>query len=151
MSININLYFQTKIALDFLSEGIPVKLIRLLGIVQLKTKSGWSLDEPVIIDTGNPISIIPYSIWQNIDKKILLSAPTSLYGLGATENSALTGRLAQLTIIFKDEHHISPPMNIKAHLLDNDQAPFIIGYEDILTVCKLVSDYKHDTAYLEFD
>ena len=151
MYTNINLYFQTKIALDFLSEGIPVKLIRLLGIVQLRSQNDWSSDQPVIIDTGNPISVIPYSIWQNVDKKILLPSPTSLYGIGSTENSALTGRLAQLTIIFKDEHHVSPPLKIKAHLLDNDLAPFIIGYEDILTECKLVSDYKHDNAYLEFD
>ena len=58
MSTKINLYFQTKFALDFLSEGIPVKLIRLLGIVQLKFQNEWSSDEPVIIDTGNPISVI---------------------------------------------------------------------------------------------
>ncbi len=151
MSTKIFLEFRTHIDLDFFALGIPVRLIRLLSDVQLKSINGWSKLHKAIIDTGNPISVIPYSIWQNMEKKILLSEPTSLYGIGSSKNSAITGRLGQLTIVFKDENHVSPPLKIKAHLLDNDLAPFIIGYEDILTECKLVSDYKHDNAYLEFD
>lgn len=67
MSIKINLEFKTHIDLDFFARGIPVRLTRLLTDVQLKSINGWSKEHKAIIDTGNPISVIPYSIWQNID------------------------------------------------------------------------------------
>jgi len=151
MSIKINLEFQTKIDLEFLTNGVNFRLIRLLGNVHLKSHRNWSTEEKVIIDTGNPISIIPFSIWQNVERKILISSKTKLYGLNSTDEAALSGKLAEVTIVFKDEENISTPLKIKATLLDSDDAPFIIGYEDILTRTKLVSDYKNSLAYLEFD
>lgn len=151
MSIKIDLEFQTKIDLEFLSEGVAVRLIRLLGTVHLKSYQNWSPEEKVIIDTGNPISIVPFSIWQNIERKILLRSKTKLYGLSASDETALSGQLAEVTIAFKDQKNVSKPIKIKAALLDSDNAPFIIGYEDILTEAKLVSDYKNDIAYLELE
>jgi len=151
MSIKINLEFQTKIDLEFLTNGINLRLIRLLGNVHLKSHQNWSTEEKVIIDTGNPISIIPFSIWQNVERNILISSKTKLYGLSSTVEAALSGQLAEVTIVFKDEKYISTPLKIKATLLDSDNAPFIIGYEDILTRTKLVSDYQNSSAYLEFD
>jgi len=151
MSIKINLEFQTKIDLEFLTNGINLRLIRLLGNVHLKSHQNWSTEEKVIIDTGNPISIIPFSIWQNVERNILISSKTKLYGLSSTDEAALSGQLAEVTIVFKDEKNISTPLKIKATLLDSDNAPFIIGYEDILTRTKLVSDYQNSSAYLEFD
>jgi len=150
MSIRINLEFQTKIDLEFLSSGVNVQLIRLLGNVHLKGRNKWSVEEKVIIDTGNPISIIPYSLWQNNEKKILLYPKTKLYGLTSTDDTALSGQLSEVTIVFKDEENVSFPLKIKATLLDEDNAPFIIGYEDVLTKAKLVSDFKNNSAYLEF-
>lgn len=151
MSIKINLEFQTKIDLEFLTNGINLRLIRLLGNVHLKSHQNWSTEEKVIIDTGNPISIIPFSIWQNVERNILISSKTKLYGLSSTDEAALSGQLAEVTIVFKDEKNISTPLKIKATLLDSDNAPFIIGYEGILTRTKLVSDYQNSSAYLEFD
>ena len=149
MSIKINLEFQTKIDLEFLTNGVKLRLIRLLGNVHLKSHQNWSTEEKVIIDTGNPISIIPFSIWQNVERKILISSKTKLYGLSSTDETALSGQLAEVTIVFKDENNFSTPLKIKATLLDTDNAPFIIGYEDILTRTKLVSDYQNSFAYLE--
>ena len=122
-----------------------------MGNVHLKGHKRWSTEEKVIIDTGNPISIIPFSIWQNIERTILIHSKTKLYGISTTDETALSGQLAEITIVFKDEENVSLPMKIKANLLDDDNAPFIIGYEDILTRAKLVSDFKNNSAYLEFD
>jgi hypothetical protein len=150
MSTRINLEFQTKIDLDFISYGVKVLLIRLIGNVHLKNNQNWSTEEKVIIDTGNPISIIPYSVWQNIERKVLVLSKTKLYGLGSSNEIALSGQLAVVTIVFKDEKNVSKPLKIKANLLDDDNAPFLIGYEDILTQSKLVSDYKNNISYIEF-
>jgi hypothetical protein len=40
-------------------------------------------------------------------------------------------------------------LKIKALLLPDDSLPLIVGFEDVLTTAKLVSDYKNGTAYLE--
>lgn len=149
MSTKISLKFQTKIDLEFLSKGIHVRLIRLLGVAQLKTDKGWSPEEDVIIDTGNPISILPHSIWSQADVHILLPDRTKIFGLSSGENAGLSGKLGEVVLVFKDMKRTSPPIKLKAHLLDDDSAPFIIGYEDVLTQMKLVSDYKAHSAYVE--
>ena len=148
--MKVNLHFQTKIDLEFLSKGVHLRLIRLLGTVHLKTTEGWTPEARIIIDTGNPISIIPHSIWSEAIVNILIREKTKLYGLGTDEASALGGHLAEATIAFKDRKKTSPPVKLKAHLLDNDSAPFIIGFEDVLTIAKLVCNYKSQTAWLEF-
>lgn len=40
-------------------------------------------------------------------------------------------------------------MTLKAYLIEDDRAPLLIGFEDVLTLIKLVSDYKNKVAYLE--
>ena len=150
MSIKINLDFETKIDVEFLTEGVAVKIVRLYGTIQLKTIEGWSPEETAIVDTGNPISVIPRSIWEDINYKILIHPKTKIYGIGTSDAQALTGSLAEVTMIFKDRNSVSLPIKTKVHLLDDDSVPLIIGYEDILTKSKLVSDYKNSIAYLDF-
>ena len=103
MSTKVNLEFQTKIDLDFLTENVAIKLVRLLGTIHLKSDQEWSLEEKVIIDTGNPITIIPYSVWQAIDKKVLTKSKTKLYGLNSSEESALSGKLAEFFLTHKHD------------------------------------------------
>jgi len=135
---------------EFLSKGIPLRLIRLLGTVQLKTPTGWSREERVIIDTGNPISIIPYSIWSQVEIRILIQSKTKIFGLGSDEVGGLSGQLAEAILVFKDRDNASPPIKFKAHILDDDSAPFLIGFEDILTIADMFCNYKSNAAWLEF-
>ncbi len=150
MSIRVNLHFQTKIDLQFLADGVHFRLIRLLGTVQLRTADGWSPEMKVIIDTGNPVTIIPHSIWSLADVRVLMPAKTKLFGLGSNEEIGLSGQLAEATLVFKDPDTISPPIKFKAHILDDDSAPFLIGFEDILTSAGLACSYASQTAWLEF-
>jgi len=89
MSIRITLEFQTKIDFDFLTQGASVRLIRLLGNVQSMGQQNWSMEEKVIIDTGNPISMIPYSIWKNIERKILIKSKTKLHSWNLINENCL--------------------------------------------------------------
>ncbi len=149
MSTKVNLYFQTKIDLEFLSQGVHLRLIRLLGTVQLKAPTGWSSEARVIIDTGNPVTIIPYSIWSQAEVRILIQGKTKLFGLGSNEAAGLSGQLAEVTLVFKDPATTSPPIKCKAYILDDDSAPFLIGFEDILTSADFGCNYKSHTAWLE--
>ena len=141
--------FRTEFDLDILSQGVSVRLIRVLATIQLETASGWTKEYRAIVDTGNPISIIPFSIWNQAQIRPLIRENVRLYGLGSNEKSALSGHLAEVTCILKDVQKTSPPLKIKAYLLKDDRSPFLIGFEDILTEIKLVSDYKRKYAFLE--
>ena len=149
MSIRIRLDFQTKIDLDFLLKGVSLRLIRLIATIQLKTRDGWTRTYDAIVDTGNPISIIPFSIWSKAQVKFLLPDRTQLFGIGADDKAAVSGKLAEVVGIFRDQQKVSQPLRIKAHILEDDSAPLLIGFEDILTNVKLVSDYKSKEAYFE--
>ncbi|MBL7075132.1 hypothetical protein ISS37_07835 [candidate division KSB1 bacterium] len=145
--MEINLEFETKIDPEFLAAGIPVRLIRLLATLQFLTSEGWSRRYQGIIDTGNPISVIPHFIWNNAQLKWISSEKTKLYGIGS---AGVWGRLAEMTITFSDEKRVSLPISLKAHLLDDNSVPLLIGFEDVLTSLKLVSDYKEQKAYLKW-
>ena len=149
MSIRIRLDFQTKIDLDFLLKGVSVRLIRLIATIRLKTRDGWTRAYDAIVDTGNPISIIPFSIWSRAQVRLLLPDKTKLYGIGADDKTAVSGKLAEVIGVFRDRQKTSQPMRIKAHILEDDSAPLLIGFEDILTDVKLVSNYKLKEAYFE--
>jgi hypothetical protein len=62
----------------------------------------------------------------------------------------VTGRLAEIAATFSDGENTAPPLVMRAYLVDTDRVPLLIGFEDVLTECLLVSDFPNDMAYLEF-
>ncbi len=146
--MSIRLAFETKVDLDFLSHGVSVRLVRLIASVQLKIQDGWTRKYRGIVDTGNPVSVIPHFIWSQAFIKWLLPQPTKLHGIGS---GSVSGKLAEVILVFADEKHVSLPLTVKAHLLYDDSIPLLIGFEDILTELALTSDFKSKTAYINID
>ncbi len=148
MSIKVSLEYEQKLDPEFLAAGISVHLIRLLASVQLKTSYGWTRRYKGILDTGNLISVIPHFIWwPKVQVRWLLQRRSRLYGIGS---GSVWGKLAEITIIFTDQRDISPPIKLKAFLLDDDSLPLLIGFEDVLTAVRLFCDYRSQKAYLEW-
>jgi len=139
------LYFQKTIDLEQFQRGLVIRFIRLIGRVSFRTSDDWSITYDAIIDTGCPISVIPRSRWENIEHNMIL--PQASLELGG---GTVIGQLGEVTLRFHYNNDVSPPITIKAHLLDGDDRPLILGFEDILTDIRLVSDFVVDTAYLEF-
>lgn len=77
----------------------------------------------------------------------LLQKKSWLYGIGSGN---VWGKLAEVTMIFSDLKDISPPIKLKAFLLDDDSTPLLIGFEDVLTITNLFCDYRSQRAYLEW-
>ena len=150
MSTKIGLEFSTKIDFDLFPYGVSVRLIRLLTTIKLKTERGWTREFKAIVDTGNPISVIPFSIWNKAEVRPILPFKVKLYGFGTNDKSAILGRLAEVALVFLDKEGISSALRLKAYILEDDRAPFLIGFEDVLTEIKLVSDYKRKSAWLAF-
>lgn len=146
MSTTIELEFETHIDLDFVEQGIAVHLIRLTASVQLQTEEAWTRKYKALVDTGNPISVIPNSVWSKGKINWILPHKNDLHGIGGGK---VSGKLGEITLILVDKKTTSPPIKAKALLLDDDSVPFLIGFEDILTDIKLVCDYKGKTSFFQ--
>ena len=146
MSTSIELEFETHIDLDFVEQGIAVHLIRLTASLQLQTSEGWTRKYKALVDTGNPISVIPNSVWSKGKINWILSHRSDLLGIGGGK---VSGKLGEVTLVLVDKKTASPPIKAKALLLGDDSIPFLIGFEDIMTDIKLVCDYKSKTSFFQ--
>jgi hypothetical protein len=82
VSTIIELEFETHIDLDAIEQGIAVHLIRLTVSLQLETKEGWTRKYKALIDTGNPISVVPISVWSKSKINWLMPHKSELLGIG---------------------------------------------------------------------
>ena len=146
MSTKIVLEIGTDLDLDFLEEGILLHLIRFRCLVQLRTSEGWTAPYKAIIDIGTPISVIPLFIWKNAQVKWISCRKTTLTGIGSGK---VQGRLGEVTLAFSDEQTTSPPIQAKAHLLDDNSVPLLIGCEDIFPQVDLFISCRNKVAYFE--
>lgn len=146
MSIKINLGFETRFDIDFRAKGISFRLIRLISRIKLKSKEGFTRTYDAIVDTGNPITIIHFSIWSKASVHLISHDQVKLYGLGTEDNSAIKGNIGKVEIIFLDEQGSSDLITLKAYLIEDDKAPLLIGFEDVLTLMKLVPRLKSSVS-----
>jgi len=149
VSTRVDLKIQTGIDLELFEQGIDFRLIRLITRIRFQTEKGWTKALEAIVDTGSVVSVLPHLAWKDSSVKILSSHKLILRGLAPQKNAILKANIAEITCILLDEHKISRPLKIKAYILPDDSVPLILGFEDILTVARLVSDYKNNTAYLD--
>jgi hypothetical protein len=124
-------------------------MVRLITAIRLQMDSGWTAALEAIVDTGSTVSILPHFAWRNVSTRILSSKEVILRGIAPQKEAVLQAKIAEIVCTFHDEQRISPPLKIKAYLLPNDSVPLIMGFEDVLTSAKLVSDYRNGIAYLE--
>jgi len=146
VSIKIDLEFETKLDSDLLSVGISIRLIRLIASLRLKTAEAWTDPYKAIIDTGSPITLIPEHVWEKVSVKWISPGSIQLTGLGS---GGVSGKLAEVVMVFLDKKGLSPPISLKAFLVDSDTVPLIIGFEDVLTDIKMVCDYKSKIAFFQ--
>ncbi|MBM3241201.1 hypothetical protein FJZ31_33375 [Candidatus Poribacteria bacterium] len=130
----------------FIESRIIYRTTRLIALASFPMLKGeWTEPEDAIIDTGSHISVIPRYIWTNVHHSFI-SDKTEM-GIGG---SVITGRLGWVTLRLHDEQTISPPLNVKANLIDDDSMPLILGFEDVITEVLLVSDFQQSIAYIIF-
>ena len=147
--MRIKLHFQTRIDAEAALVRQPLRLIRLLAQVRFPTAEGWSRSRTAILDTGNPVSILPHSIWRELAPPPTQGLRRRLRGIGTSEEATVSGVLGRVHILFHDDRNSSEPFAVSAFLLDNDVAPLLIGFEDVLTRAILHCDYPASLAYLD--
>lgn len=146
----IRLSVRTRVDLEAVEARLSLLLIRITANVRILTPSGWSHPRVGILDTGNPVTLIPCRVWSGASVDFVRQISQPIHGLGSTETNAIRGRLGRVTLSLEDEEASSPPIEIIAYLLDDDRAPLLLGCEGILTRATLITHLKDDQAFLEF-
>lgn len=146
----IRLLVRTRLDLDAIEAGVALRLFRITAAVSILTPSGWSLPREGIIDTGNPVTLVPHRAWSGASVEFLTPPYRPLQGLGSTAQTAIRGRLGRLTPSIEDGQTSSPPLQAVAYLLDDNRAPLLLGCEGILTRGTLITNLKDGQASLEF-
>jgi hypothetical protein len=146
----INLRFYEIPEPDLLKAGIHLDLIRLVCDLRFATSQGWADVERAIIDTGAPVSMIPRSIWRRVAVHLLSPKEFELYGISTEEQEypSVPARLGVVECTLLDESRVSPPLRLKAYLMPDDATPLALGFEGLLTRCKLVLNYPDQEAFL---
>ncbi len=146
----IRLSVRTRIDLEAIEAGLTLLLARITANVRILTPSGWSRSRVGILDTGNPVTLIPHRVWSGASVDFVRQISQPIHGLGSTEANAIRGRLARVTLSLEDEEVSSPPIETVAYLLDDDRAPLLLGCEGILTCATLTTNLRAGQAFLEF-
>jgi len=147
---HINLRLYEILDPDLLDEGVRLRLIRLICHLRFTAPAGWSEVERAIIDTGAPVAMIPWSIWNHIAVRLLSGRVVNIYGISANgqEYSFVPARLGEVTCVLLDQTRVSPPLRLKAYLMPDDATPLVLGFEDLLTSYELLCGYVRNVACL---
>lgn len=146
MSTRVDLLFETK--RSQLRQNYAVPIIRLRGWVQFQTLDGFTRSYRVLIDTGSPISVIPFRIWAGC--KVNLFGPDTIGGLLDKPECEIPAQAGEVSLILHDTNgHQTDLFTIRADLCDTSEVPLILGMHDVLARGKLYADYPNNEAWLE--
>lgn len=144
--MEISLNFSIKYDLELLDKGITLPIIRLLGVIELKSHAEWSGPYDVIIDTGSPLSVFPASIEERCDTHFLHQ--TRISGIVPNENCSLSAKLVEFAFRLSDKNKVTKPIQSKAYITATDKIPLILGFAGVLEKFDLHISYSKNKASL---
>jgi len=149
LSIKVNIHLIKQYDLELLRK-IPAygELLRVVCDVRFKTTGGWTGAEDAIIDTGAHTSLLPLSLWQELDVKIL--ADHYVRGLVPREECRMDVKVGWVTGIIVDERgNATPEKRFRAFLSSLDNVPLIIGFKDLLDKFIIHIDSTEGIGFIE--
>ncbi|MCS4540933.1 MAG: hypothetical protein HY929_01210 [Euryarchaeota archaeon] len=132
LSIRVNLAFVKQFDVELLKKVPDYDgLLRLVCDISFKTTKGWTEAEDAIIDTGAHTSLLPLSLWQELDVKII--SDHYVRGLVPKPECKIDVKVGWVTGKIIDEHENSTPeIKFRAFLALVDNIPLIMGFKDLL-------------------
>lgn len=102
-----------------------------------------------LFDTGAPFSLFPISFLEQI--KTQLTLPHTIWGIINTPECQLEAEITRVPIRFIDKNGVySPPIEIAAAFVKNENVPFLIGMKGILELENLSIKIAHNKFFLNF-
>jgi hypothetical protein len=143
MSSKIPLYFLAEQSAD----GIPS--IRLMAWVSFKSIEGHLYPMKAIIDTGAPVSLIPFRVWGR--SMVTMGKPAAIPSISERPECDLKVTHGRITISLLDDNwnEIVKDWTIQADLCHTSEMPIILGMHGFLSQGCLMMNYPANEAWLE--
>lgn len=144
--VKINCFFET-----FLDKELYLKLqgrskvIRIYGMIQFRTPTGFTKPYPAVIDTGAHTSVIPLDIWKASKYKIF----GEHYLKGLVPGAKLDVKVGEVKGVLVDLLNTSREYNFLCFFSPNDKTPLILGFKELLSELKLTINYPNNLVCLE--
>ena len=146
MSIKLNLYVRRLPDIELMNEEF--RLTRLFCDVVFEFETSLSDPYSGIIDTGAPISIIPFSIWSRTTVRKLKKV--HLQGITAGKECAVPVTAGIMSAIFVGKEGNRVKRSFRTYLAENDEVPLLLGMQDLLEKTEVFLDLKKEMAWIEF-
>jgi len=133
-----------------LEEKLPGKgeFVRLFCSVRFKTKDGWDDAVDAIIDTGAPVSLIPFDVWSNAKTELLVEH--EVYGINPSKECRIPVKVGKIMgVLVDEEENQSGEIEMLSYLALTTKIPVILGFKDLLTEFKICFDYGENEAWIE--
>ncbi len=142
MSTKIPLYFLTRPSAD----GISVT--RLFAWVSLKSNETDVGPMRAIIDSGSPISMIPFKFWGQA--VVEMGAHNTIPTISDRPECDLGVTHGEVTISLLNDkwEKLVTDINLPADLCDTSEMPFLLGMHGFLKLGRLVMDYGSSVIWM---
>lgn len=144
----IDLEVRRFLDLEAIEHGLTIYSFRLWTRAQFRTRDTWTPVVPALIDTGAPFSVLPRSLWSEVDAEPV-GFTSELRGLVPMRTAILKARLAQVTCRVSDVQATAPPMRLWVLLVDGE-VPVVLGCAGFLDRVHLSLDGPRYRASLKF-
>lgn len=116
--------------------------------MRFKTPDDWTEARYAIVDTGAHTSLLPLSLWKELDVRIL--ADHFVRGLVPREECKIDVRVGWVKgRIVDKEGNSTPQVEFRAFLALTDSIPLIVGFKDLLDKLRLEIDPATGRAFIE--
>jgi hypothetical protein len=111
------------------------------------TSESWSKPESAVVDTGAPISLIPYKIWRKCQTEVIGEA--ELKGVIPKEECVMPVKVAKIKLRLIDPMYATEIIETNAYLAQNDNVPLLIGFEKLLSEFDIFFSYYNKNAFIK--
>lgn len=147
MSIKINLQFKD-IAEPELQKKVPdVFITRLISAVRFKKEKGYTDIYPAIVDTGAPLSLIPYGIWSECS--VIKIAEHKIKGINSKDECAIPVFIGKIKCQLLDKKSKTNEFEMLTYLALSDNIPLILGFKNLLDKFKICFEHSKKYAFIE--
>jgi hypothetical protein len=112
------------------------------------TPNGWTEAEYAILNTGAHTSLLPLSLWEELDVQII--ADYFVRGLVPKEECKVEVKVGWIKGKIVDKKgNATPETKFKAFLALTDKIPLIVGFKDLLDKYRISIDASTGKAFIE--
>lgn len=147
MSIKVNLNIVRRPDIELFNFGIFD--IRLTCDIAFPPHPKYSAPIPAIIDTGAPMSVIPYPIWAECFTKII-EEDSYLSGIVPGAHHIMRTKIGIISAVLTDKRGVYYPIAFRAHFAPIKRIPIILGIQDIIDKAIVNIAIKEEDVWLEF-